>query len=650
MTKANDSSPDPQKDLAYALKTNQTNVVKQYLQSIGNVNAPLSGVFYLLPLAAKYKNLEIVSAFIEKGVNINSTNREGKTALHFAIENDDFEMLKFLIKHQATLDVKDKKGKTPLFYACVKKKSQKITELLLALGANPNLTFVVKKEKTTLLHEAVYQKADTLIKTLCYYGADVNKKNERNESSAHFAYRHYPIALEYMFKNYNVDLNSTNKCGKTFLQIALEEENMPFTSFLLKNGADIFAPSYYSCPFIDACTKRKDEFMYAYLRAYSKSNELRKDDKFNDYVPFAGRIENFWLLKVLCRVATNLNQKNDYGYTALHYLGDQNSPSMMQELIEYGADPHIKNNQKQSPIMLLCQQYDNPEGSSNLELLLPYIHAGNVNEQDKYGKTLLHYSAQYGNLKQIEILLQRGANVNIQDRRGKTPLIYACQKTFFEIAKSFHDEFYTLNLPEDVLIEDLYYYEPEKYKSAKNKLKEFNDVAKKLIQAGTNINLADKRHYTATQYAIQNSRKDLFDILLNKNAGIYNTMAKAFSYPLYRDDVKTLEFIFRYPVHVNDQDEEGNTLLHYAADVLGGKSRKVIKYLLYLGADTKIKNNKGQNVYDIARANKDLETEKLLMKYENRGRASFNREKILGQHTIITKATLNKLKEPRYYY
>ncbi len=48
-----------------------------------------------------------------------------------------------------------------------------------------------------------------------------------------------------------------------------------------------------------------------------------------------------------------------------------------------------------------------------------------VNAADDRGVTLLHRAASRGNLKAVELLLNRGAQINSADRWGSTPLHYA---------------------------------------------------------------------------------------------------------------------------------------------------------------------------------------------------------------------------------
>ncbi|WP_341810393.1 ankyrin repeat domain-containing protein [Wolbachia endosymbiont (group A) of Volucella bombylans] len=59
-------------------------------------------------------------------------------------------------------------------------------------------------------------------------------------------------------------------------------------------------------------------------------------------------------------------------------------------------------------------------------------NGANVNVQDEWEKTSLHYSAQHGHAQVVEVLLEEGADVNAQDKDGRTPLYYAVYYTHGE--------------------------------------------------------------------------------------------------------------------------------------------------------------------------------------------------------------------------
>ena len=70
---------------------------------------------------------------------------------------------------------------------------------------------------------------------------------------------------------------------------------------------------------------------------------------------------------------------------------------------------------------MLVSEVEKPE--PNLDLVRDLIVLGaNLDWQDDYGRTALHYCGQYDHLEIAKMLIDAGADVNIQHDRGWTPL------------------------------------------------------------------------------------------------------------------------------------------------------------------------------------------------------------------------------------
>lgn len=80
---------------------------------------------------------ELISLLIQKGINVNKTDRKGRTALHHAAENSLNKIAGILIKNGADVNVKDINGLTP--YELARQKGHKrFCKMLLDYHANTN--------------------------------------------------------------------------------------------------------------------------------------------------------------------------------------------------------------------------------------------------------------------------------------------------------------------------------------------------------------------------------------------------------------------------------------------------------------------------------------------------------------------------------
>lgn len=93
----------------------------------------------LMLIASKDSQQQILKFTLEQLMaSPNLQDRQGKTALHYAVMAGDIFFAKLLLQHGANINVQDFEGKTPLFYG-VEKNHVQVVNLLLDQGANKKL-------------------------------------------------------------------------------------------------------------------------------------------------------------------------------------------------------------------------------------------------------------------------------------------------------------------------------------------------------------------------------------------------------------------------------------------------------------------------------------------------------------------------------
>ena len=122
-----------------------------------------------------------VKTLLNKGVNINSTNIYGETALMFAVR--DKKMLKFLLKSGANASIASRFGTTALMHAAVHGDIE-IVKMLLSAGAYVNATDI--HGRSALLFAAVDGR-DEIVNILLLSGADTNLKDSTGSTAACYA-------------------------------------------------------------------------------------------------------------------------------------------------------------------------------------------------------------------------------------------------------------------------------------------------------------------------------------------------------------------------------------------------------------------------------------------------------------------------------
>jgi uncharacterized protein len=90
--------------------------------------------------AAFNGKMRIVSWLLINGANINHQDRNGWSALHFAVQEKNFEMVEYLLLHGASVQLRDVYGNTPLWRATFDARgAYDLVRLLLSHKADPNL-------------------------------------------------------------------------------------------------------------------------------------------------------------------------------------------------------------------------------------------------------------------------------------------------------------------------------------------------------------------------------------------------------------------------------------------------------------------------------------------------------------------------------
>ncbi|CAK0762960.1 conserved hypothetical protein [uncultured Gammaproteobacteria bacterium] len=118
----------------------------------------------------------------------------------------------------------------------------------------------------------------------------------------------------------------------------------------------------------------------------------------------------------------SLNVTDPEGMTVLHYAVRNGHLEVLKRLLAAGADPTVKDNYGRTPLL----------ANMRLDISVAdlFLRAdGDINAQDKEGRTLLHFAAFQGNKESIRYLLDHGARRDIKDTDGKTAYDHALHGT-----------------------------------------------------------------------------------------------------------------------------------------------------------------------------------------------------------------------------
>jgi ankyrin repeat protein len=186
---------------------------------------------------------------------------------------------------------------------------------------------------------------------------------------------------------------------------------------------------------------------------------------------------SFGLVSIMDELGTfanvNWNQRNDDGNTGLHLAARNGHETVIQLLLEKGADVDSKDRKYgRTPLSWAATK-----GNKAVVQLL--LEKGADIEDKEYGQTPLFWAAENGNEAVMQLILEKGAEIDLKDTEyGRTPLSW--------VAENGHKA-----------------------------------VIQLLLEKGAEIDSKDKRYgRTPLSWAAKNGRKAVIQLLLEKGADI----------------------------------------------------------------------------------------------------------------------------------
>jgi len=178
---------------------------------------------------AAYRNsLEVVHHLQEKVDDINTKDEKGRSALSLAVHRNEVAVVDFLLEKRADIHTKDKKGNTLAYYLMQtysSKKPEAFERKLKSLQTKGLQLTDTQHNGNTLLHLAVMENNLNLLTRLEEFKLPVNKKNDEGYTALHLAAMSGkdPSLLHYLIEN-GADKSLKTEFEETVYDLVSENE------------------------------------------------------------------------------------------------------------------------------------------------------------------------------------------------------------------------------------------------------------------------------------------------------------------------------------------------------------------------------------------------------------------------------------------
>jgi len=317
--------------------------------------------------------------------DVNATQVDGATALHWAVYRDDVEMADLLLKAGANVKTANREGTTPLFMA--------------SLYGNP-----------------------VMIERLIKAGAIANERGPNGETTVMFAARNGNPAAIKLLVAAGADVNAKEAIrSTTALMWAAEEGHPAAVKALVELGADVSAksgaaglPRNYMAQAVNvnqvqAAAKRRRE-----ARAAGRTLDQQAEyERANGLATPTGTGSGGGNLAVAPAAGQAAGGRAAAAAAAAAAQADQDNQDVIVAGLVGGGSGGL------TPLVFAAREGD-------IESAKVLLDAGaDVNQTTEYGWTPLLVATNNRNYKLGALLLERGANPSLANKGGWTPLYLA---------------------------------------------------------------------------------------------------------------------------------------------------------------------------------------------------------------------------------
>ena len=292
--------------------------------------------------AAKRQDGQTARALLKQGIDVNATQGDGASALHWAVYRDDQALADLLLRAGADVNTANDLGATPLSLACANANGAMVKRLLAA-GANPN-TPVTPSGETPLITAAGSGSVDA-VKALLAQGATVNAAETAHGQTALMwaAANGHPGVVQALVEG-GADVNARSRIDR--MVVALMGQGEYPSGVEIDGGGG--TPLFFAARSGDLASARALIAAGADVHATTPTK--------TSVLVFAAHSGHGEVAAYLLEKGADPNADGS-GYTALHAAVLRGDLALVKALLASGADPNARLKQG-TPTRRASQDYN----------------------------------------------------------------------------------------------------------------------------------------------------------------------------------------------------------------------------------------------------------------------------------------------------
>ncbi|KAM7539204.1 hypothetical protein Aperf_G00000048262 [Anoplocephala perfoliata] len=594
--------------LLRAARAGDLKKVTDLIKSGVDVNSTNPTGLTALHLAAKEGHTSVVKELILHGTDVNAVSKKGNTALHISSLAGHLDVVQALIDANANPNCQSAIGFTPLYMAA-QENHLDVVILLLNNGANQSLA---TEDGFTPLAVALQQGHDRVVATLL----ERDTRSRGGLPALHVAARKDDInAANLLLMSPDANVNHQSQPGFTALHIAAHYGKTNVGNLLIQRGADVNFQAKNNITPLHVASKWGRIEMVKLLLDNGALFDSRTRDGLTP-LHCAARSGHNAVCTMLIDAGCNPSAKTRNGLTPLHMAAQGNHEEVARNLIARGANLQAVTGDFLNPLHVAAH-------CGNVKVAKVLIDKGcDMNARALAGLTPLHVAAFLGSAELVRVLLEHGASVEQTTMRGETPLHLGARSCRPEVAELLLKHGAAVNA---------------KAKDDQTPLHIATlcgcvDMVYLLLKFGADPNIATRDAYTALHISARDGRADIVQCLLANGADPYARTKRGFS-PLHlaakrgrAEAARTLLQVMR-PEAINAVGRNGLTPLHMAAHY---NHVQLVQLLLEFGADPDLAASNGYTALHIAAKRNHQDLASLLLANDREPTKSTNRESRCG--------------------